>query len=161
MPAPLLRKKPSSKPETFDPVSTTAWAAGAKATAAVIGLVDLLALNPKHKQVANDLTAQLEAAVALTPCAVKSDARTKLLKRWSFQDYLLTVRVCEALRDIVVDGVQCVPPGAFGLFDATREEAAQTVVTFIEQIEAYEKLVKRERAYERLSGEKSLRRGLL
>lgn len=161
MPAPLLRKKPSSEPETFDPVSAAAWAAGAKATAAVIGLVDLLALNPNHKQVAKDLTAQLETAAALTPCAVKSDARTKPRKRWSFQDYLLTVRVCEALRDIVVDGVQCVPPGSFSLFDSTREEAAQAVVAFVEQIEAYAKLVGRERAYERLSGEKSLRRGLL
>ena len=160
MPTPLLRKKPADKAVTYDPVSAAAWAAGAKATAAVIDLIDLLKLNPTHAKTAKTLTEQLEAATALTPCAIKKEARTQPKRSWSFQDYLLTVRVCEALRTVVVDGVDCVPRGTFDLFDQTRERAAQAVIAFIDPIDAYCTLVKRERAYERLSGNQSLRRGL-
>lgn len=161
MPAPLLRKKPSTQLDMFDPVSAAAWAAGAKATAAVISLVDLLKLNPAYRQVAQDLTVQLEAATALTPCAVKSEARTKPRKQWNFQDYILAVQVCEGLRSVIVDGCDCVTRGIFSLFDTTRETAAQAVIAFVDSIEAYGKLVKRERAYERISGNESLRRGLV
>jgi hypothetical protein len=161
MPAPLLRKKPSAQLDMFDPVSAAAWSAGATATAAVVAVVDLLALSHAHSKLAKDLTAQLEAATALTPCAVKREARTKPRKRWGFQDYILTVQVCEGLRSVIVDGCDQIPQGQFALFDATRETAAQAIIAFIDPIEAYAKLVKRERAMERLSGNESLRRGLV
>jgi len=162
MPAPLLRKKPSAQLDMFDPVSAAAWAAGAKATAAVLALVDLLRMSPAYHHEATELYTQLEAATALTPCAIKSEARTKPCKQWGFDDYILTVRVCEGLRSVVVDGCDgMVPQGTFGLLDASREAAAQAIVAFIDPIEAYGKLVKRERAYERISGNESLRRGLV
>lgn len=160
MPAPLLRKKPSIKVPVYDPVSAAAWSAGATATAAVLALIDLLRISPAYHHEATPLYAQIEAATALSPCAIKSEARTQPAHVWSFQDYLLTVKVCEVLRDIVVDAVDFVPAGSFGLFDSTREAAAKAIVKFIEQIEVYTKLVGRERAMERLSGNKSLRRGL-
>ena len=160
MPAPLLRKKPS-EPKPFDPVSASTWAAGAKATADVIAVLELLKLNPVHAKTATVLLVQLDAATALTPCAVQG-ARIKPRWQWNFAEYLLAVRVCEALRSIIVDGVASVPvPSGLGLYDTTRDTAIQSTVLFVEQIEAYAKLVKRERAYERISGEKSLRRGLL
>jgi hypothetical protein len=159
MPAPLLRKKPD-KGVTYDPVSAEAWAAGATATAAVVDLLDLLRLNPTHAATAALLTQQLDAAAALTPCALKKDGRTQPRQKWSFQDYLLTVGLCASLRSIVVDGVDCVPRGTFAPFDATRERAAQAVIAFVDKIDNYATLVKRERAYERLSGNQSLRRGL-
>lgn len=162
MPAPLLRKKPSAQLDMFDPISAAAWAAGAKATAAVLALIDILRMSPAYHHEATELYTQLEAAAALTPCAIKSEARTKPCKQWGYQDYILTVRVCEALRSIVVDGLCSeVPPGTFRLFDTTRETAAQAVIAFVDPIEAYAKLVRRERAMERISGDESLRRGLV
>jgi hypothetical protein len=157
-PSPLLRKKKVE--ETFDPVSAGAWAAGAKATAKVLELLKLLRINPAYYHEATPLFEQLNAATALSPCAVKSDARTKPRRQWSFQDYLLTVRVGEALRKIVVDGVDFVPKGQLGLFDTMREDAAKAIIVFVDEIEKYTTLVKRERAMERISGTESLRRGL-
>jgi hypothetical protein len=158
MPAPLLRKKPADKIVSYDPVSAAAWAAGAKATAAVVELIDMLKLNPSYSGTAKALAEQLEAATTLTPCALKKEARTQPARSWTFQDYLLTVRVCEALRGVVVDGVDSIPHGAFGLFDQMREKAANAILDFIAPIEEYRDLVKLERAMERLSGNESLRR---
>jgi len=158
MPAPLLRKKPGTQTDMFDPTSAATWAAGAKATAAIVSMIDLLKLNPNHAQTARDIATQLKAATALTPCALTRDARTKPYRQWGFSDYVLAVKVYEALRDVFAEGVKRVPPG-FDLFDSTREAAAQDIIAFAESIEVYAKLVKRERAYERLSGERSGRRG--
>ncbi len=155
---PLLRKKPSAQLDLFDPVSAAAWAAGATATSKIVALLALLDLSPRYREQAAPLQKQLVAAAALTPCAVVRDARTKPKRRWSFQDYILTVQVCEALRSIVVDGVDFVPRGEFAPFDTTREDAALAVIAFVDEIEKYSKLVKRERAMERLSGTESLRR---
>ena len=155
--ASLLRKKPNVV-ETFDPVSASTWAAGAKATAATVSVVDLLAISHSHKKLAKDLTGQLEAATALTPCAVKSGARTSPKRSWSFDDYILAVKVCQALRVIILESADRVPHGAFSLLDITRETAANEIRTFAEEVETYAKLVKRERSYERISGNKSARR---
>jgi len=156
MPAPLLRKKPAVV--SYDPVSAAAWAAGAKAAAAVVEMIDLLKLNPRYSGTAKALTEQLEAATALTPCALKKEARTHPARSWTFQDYLLIVRVYEALRDVVGDGVGSIPHDAFGSFDEMRKKAANAILDFITPIEEYRNLVKLERAMERLSGNKSLRR---
>jgi hypothetical protein len=158
MPAPLLRKKPSAQLDMFDPVSAAAWAAGAKATASVVAVIDLLWLNPVCNQAAHDLTKQLEAAVVLTPCGLKKEARTKPPKAWGYEDYILAVRVCDALRTVVMDGCAFVPQGQFALFDQARETATQETISFVGAIEAYAKLVKRERAMERISGNASARR---
>lgn len=160
MPAPLIRKKPSTQIDMFDPISATAWAAGARATAAVVAVIDLLALSNAYSRLAKTLASQIEAATALSPCAIKSEARTKPRKQWSFQDYILAVQVCEGLRSVIVDGCDQVPHGQLGLFDVTRDAAAQATIAFVGTIEAYAKLVRRERAMERLSGDESLRRGL-
>lgn len=155
--ASLLRKKPNVV-KVLDPVSASAWAAGAKATAATVSVIDLLAISHSHKKLAKDLTGQLEAATTLTPCAVKSGARTSPKKAWSFDDYILTVKVCEALRLVILESVERVPCGVFSLLDTTRETAANEIRTFAEEVETYAKLVKRERSYERISGNKSTRR---
>jgi hypothetical protein len=154
----VLRKK--STPEAFDPVSAATWAAGALATARVNELIALIALSYEYKNRSANLRAQIDAATALTPCSTQRDARTKPCQRWSFQDYLLAFQVCEALRKIVVDGVEFVPNGKFELFDTARVAAANAVIAFVDEVEVYTKLIRRERAMERLSGTESLRRGL-
>ncbi len=156
MPAPLLRKKKTERP--YDPVSAEVWAAGARATAALIEVIDLIAISQKYSGHHKPLRAQLAAAVTLTPCAQEREARTRPAFEWTFNDYLSAVRVAQALREIVVTGVDFVPTGEFGLFDTLREKAAKAIIDFNATIENYTKLVKRDRAMERLSGQKSLRR---
>lgn len=159
-PSILRKKKPEGAKESpLDPMSASAWALGAIATARVVELIDLLKISIKHGSAAAALREQLGAATALTPCALVQDARTTPRRAWSYQDYLLIVQVCTALRKIVVDDVDFVPPGEFGLFDTVRENAANAVIAFSKEVEKYTKLIKRERAMERLSGEKSQRRG--
>lgn len=156
MPAPLLRKKKTEK--IYDPVSAEVWAAGASATALVVELFEMIGVSHKYGDRYKPLCDQLAAATALTPCAQAKEVRTQPPKMWSFNDYLSAVNVAQALREIVVTGVDFVPAGEFAPFDALRDKAATAILDFNTKIETYTKLVRRDRAMERLSGEKSLRR---
>lgn len=156
MPAPLLRKKKTEK--TYDPVSAEVWAAAARATACVVEVFEIIAINGKYGDRYKPLCDQLAAATALTPCAQVKEVRTQPGAEWTFDDYLMAVRVAQTLREIVITGVDFVPTGEFSLFDALREKAANAIIDFNATIETYTKLVKRERAMERLSGRKSRRR---
>lgn len=156
-----LFRKTKAVVEEFDPVSAATWAAGARATAKVLELLDLLKMSAAYGHKATPLFEKLDKVTAFTPCARTRDTRTKPRRTWTFQEYLQTVKVGETLREIVVDGVDFVPLGEFSLFDTMRNDAATAIIAYVEEIEKYTTLVKRERSMERLSGTESLRRGLL
>ena len=158
MPSPLLRKKKNDV-TTFDPVSAEVWAAGAIATAKIFETLDLMKLNTGYKIKAIEFSGELSKTVALTPCARSKGARTKPRTQWSFADYTTAVRVCKELHRTILAIREHVRVGQLSLFDETCESAAQAIVAFMGKIEPYAKLVKRERTYERISGNESGRRG--
>lgn len=156
MPASLLRKKKTEK--VYDPVSAEVWAAGAKTMARVVELVSLVQVSARHAPRYKPLREELARLSRLTPCSTEPLARTQPKKEWSFDDYLTASRVVTALERIVVTDVDFVKHGEFKLFDDMRAEALLQVIEFHKTVEKYATLVKRERAAERLSGNKSGRR---
>jgi len=134
----IIRKKKGAE-EPFDPVSASAWAAAALAVSKVSGLID-------SETASTEAAKKLRLATVLTPCALDTLARTKPSTRWTYDEFTRVVKVAESLREIVI----------LDMADATsdRSEAASAVLGLISHInDKWLPLVKRQRAFERLSGE--------
>lgn len=150
----IFRKRRTSAPEP-DPVSGAAWKSALRATISLARAVGASSDIPESLAGTSTkliLARQLLAVTAATPAYPFEGARSPVPTKWSYADYLRLAEVgkfcLSMLASLVEDGVH----------DDTLSPAAAALSSMQEALKAYTKLIRTERAMERLSGEESERK---